>query len=95
MASKSNSGTTPGKQLKNEAGKRSTSNLDRTLMDLESAFADWESLSTAKPRAATDSLPRKAASSAAKAAPTPQDEELRKKTKKLLKELRRQLSDLT
>ncbi len=98
MASRTNSGTKPGKQTNsatkagaNRANLGSTSNLDRTLKDLESAFADWESLSTAKPRAAADSMPRKAVAQSA----APQDEELRKKTKKLLKDLRRQLADLT
>ena len=95
MASRSNSGTKPGKQTtsatKTGANLGSTSNLDRTLKDLESAFADWESLSSAKPRAASDSMPRKAAAQSA----APQDDELRKKTKKLLKNLRRQLADLT
>jgi hypothetical protein len=85
MASRSNSGMKPVKP------NGTNSNLNRTLKDLESAFADWESLSTAKPRAATDSIPAK---KAAKKDATPQDEELRKKTKKLLKDLRRQLADL-
>lgn len=60
------------------AGNGKPKNLGRTLQDLEAAFADWEKLSDAP------------------VAPTEKqiDPELRKKTKKLLEELREQLSDL-
>lgn len=56
--------------------------LGKTLEELESAFADWEALQTDTPVAAT-------------AAPEERkDTELRKKTKKLLEQLREQLSEL-
>lgn len=84
--------------------------LDRTLRELESAFAHWESLdsdSTANSAAhsqsdtAADMNPseaqeterrRDANSGAAEFDPTHQ--ELRKKTKKLLNQLRQQLAEL-
>jgi hypothetical protein len=66
--------------------------LDRTLQELESAFSDWESLGNAKgvtPDAVADQAKadKVAATQACEA-------EFRKKTKKLLNQLREQLAEL-
>lgn len=60
--------------------------LDRTLHDLESAISDWHSVIPSKNTASPDkALPAKAVAS---------DEDFRKKTKKLLSQLREQLAEL-
>jgi hypothetical protein len=64
--------------------------LTRTIQELESAFTDWESLSSTKARAVKVEEDRR------KSKATEQSEkEFRKKTKKLLKDLREQLAELT
>jgi len=60
--------------------------LDRTLKELESAFHEWESLSASILRAEDD---RRKTALAERS-----EEEFRKKTKKLLNQLRRQLAEL-
>jgi hypothetical protein len=63
--------------------------LERTLKELESAFTDWETLSESKPRLPIPTVDRRQAKE------TPASEkEFRKKTKKLLNQLRKQLADL-
>jgi hypothetical protein len=63
--------------------------LNRTLKELESAFTDWESLSSGKVRqAAKEEATQKPKATAAT------EEEFRKKTKKLLDQLRQQLAEL-
>jgi hypothetical protein len=66
--------------------------LDRTLQELESAFSDWESLGNAKNRAPAAAA---AQTRTGKAEPAQAcEEEFRKKTKKLLSQLREQLAEL-
>lgn len=64
--------------------------LHRTLQDLESAISDWDRLGQ-EPVAAQSHLPAKAPAAGASSA----DEELRERTKRLLAELKRQISDLS
>lgn len=71
--------------------------LDRTLAELECAFADWESLGTEG--TGTENTASRIATSTKAPATGPDDsgigtEEFRKKTKKLLNQLREQLSEL-
>ena len=60
--------------------------LGRTLQELETAFHDWQSLSAAKTKAKVEDENRKETSQSEK--------EFRKKTKKLLNQLRQQLAEL-
>lgn len=63
--------------------------LDRTLQELETAFADWENLNSAKARQdAIEEDRRKAVEK------NSNEDEFRKKTKKLLNQLRQQLTEL-
>lgn len=63
--------------------------LGRTLKELETAFSDWESLSSTKARAAAVEEDRRKAKAADQS-----EKEFRKKTKKLLNQLRQQLAEL-
>lgn len=63
------------------------SKLGRTLKELENALTDWDSLGKNPLQAAAH------ASRKAKAAHSAEEKEFRKKTKKLLQQLRKQLSD--
>jgi hypothetical protein len=64
--------------------------LNRTLRELESAFNDWESLGLPPPEGlVAQPTPPVATSSGSSS-----DEEFRKKTKKLLSQLREQLHEL-
>jgi hypothetical protein len=67
--------------------------LTRTIEELESAFSDWESLSSTKSRAAKVEEDRRKSKAAGQSA-NQSEKEFRKKTKKLLKELREQLAEL-
>jgi hypothetical protein len=67
---------------------RENSKLGRTLKELESALSDWDSLSLKGGKGKQAKRPAKAA------AETQNDKEFRKKTKKLLLQLRQQLADL-
>lgn len=64
--------------------------LGQTLHELESAFADWEALSDSAPVTAAEAAPLTPSVSRNES----KDAELRKKTKKLLDQLRQQLSEL-
>lgn len=63
--------------------------LSRTIQELEAAFSDWESLSSSKARAAAIEEDRRKAKATEQS-----DQEFRKKTKKLLNQLRQQLAEL-
>lgn len=95
-SSMASSGSGSNKTAPNKTPVRSQK-LDRTLKELESAFTDWESLSSTKARAAAVEEDRRKASAKAtnKDKHTEQNElEFRKKTKKLLTQLRQQLAEL-
>jgi hypothetical protein len=71
--------------------------LDRTLQELESAFLDWEALGTIKAPENSPSDSSQANSSGpllSGASTSENDLEFAKKTKKLLIQLREQLSEL-
>lgn len=95
--SSSGSGTGPASGGKPGAkGPMKSRQLDHTLRELESAFSDWESLNTGKALSGPDAPAGAIARDLAAATPAadPTEEEFRKKTKKLLMQLREQLSDL-
>lgn len=62
--------------------------LDRAIEELESAFSDWENLNAAPAPEVTEEERRKAKTS------SENEEEFRKKTRKLLSQLMQQLSEL-
>ncbi|GEM_PF-4422953 len=65
--------------------------LDRTLEELECAFAAWDSITDQVPLKAPPELQKKAESANGKS----QEQEFRAKTRKLLSQLRDQLADLS
>ena len=65
--------------------------MSRAMKELESAFADWESLGQRPPP--TDSVSADPAAAAASNADSPA-KEFRKKTQTLLDQLRQQLAEL-
>lgn len=73
-----------------------SSKLNRTLEELESAFNQWESLGLENPDDAdkTDAPAKTAASGKDGDTSTSEEAEFKKKTRKLLLELRRQLTEL-
>lgn len=72
---------------KSGRGRMKSQKLDRTLQELEAAFGDWETLSSAALKSAARSeKPAKEL--------TQSEKEFKKKTKKLLVQLRQQLSEL-
>lgn len=79
----------PGPGRKPAKAQAKSQKLNRTLQELEGAFSDWESLSSnARPeqKVAEPVKPAEKVSAS--------DEEFRKKTKKLLSQLREQLAEL-
>lgn len=90
----SSSGTRPSTRAPLQSPLRSqpkspirSQQLDRTLLELESAFNDWECLSSVKSGLATENELKATGSQRS-------EEEFRQKTKKLLNQLRRQLAEL-
>jgi hypothetical protein len=61
--------------------------LHRTLQELESALADWDRLAETPPDSPTEPTAPKTKK--------PMDDEMRERTKKLLAELRKQLSEFS
>lgn len=89
--STSSPGAAPARAIK--GGARASTQLARTLQELESAFSDWESLST------KEDEPEKADAKTAgmgdcQTAGLASEQEFRHKTKKLLCQLREQLNEL-
>lgn len=67
--------------------------LESTLKELENAFADWESLGSPEARAAAEARSEEECKKAADSGGLT-DEDVRKRTRKLLNQLRDQLEKL-
>lgn len=75
-----------------ERRKLKSTKLDRTLVELESAFDSWNSVVPAKSAASANlSSPGRSAP----LVPSPEETEFRQRTKALLSQLREQLTDLS